>query len=76
MNTSKIEEILQNFYEISGMDIAILNSRNKILARRYSGALYCTCIHKSEKCLDMCLASDKCGMTRAKESGELVFEDL
>ena len=73
MNTSKIEEILQNFYEISGMDIAILNSRNKILARRYSGALYCTCIHKSEKCLDMCLESDRCGMTRAKESGELVI---
>ena len=73
MNTSKIEEILQNFYEISGMDIAILNSRNKILARRYSGALYCTCIHKSEICLDMCLASDKCGMTKARESGELVI---
>ena len=55
------------------MDIAILNSRNKILARRYSGALYCTCIHKSEQCLDLCLASDKCGMTKAKESGELVI---
>lgn len=71
MNTSKIEEILQNFYEISGMDIAILNSRNKILARRYSGALYCTCIHKSEHCLDICLESDRCGMSKAKESGEL-----
>lgn len=53
------------------MDIAIVNSRNKILARRYSGALYCTCIHKSEHCLDICLESDRCGMAKAKESGEL-----
>ncbi len=72
MNTSKIEEILQNFYEISGMDIAILNSKNKILARRYSGALYCSCIHKSQSCLDKCLESDKCGMIQARESGKLV----
>ncbi len=73
MNTSKIEEILQNFYEISGMDIAVLNSKNKILARRYSGALYCSCIHKSQSCLDMCVESDKCGMTKAKDTGGLVI---
>ncbi len=72
VNTSKIEEILQNFYEISGMDIAILNSKNKILARRYSGALYCSCIHKSQACLDKCVESDKCGMTKAKDTGSLV----
>lgn len=73
MNTSKIEEILQNFYEISGMDIAILNSKNKIFSRRYSGALFCTCIHKSEKCLELCLESDKCGMEKARESGGLAI---
>ncbi len=53
------------------MDIAILNSKNKIFSRRYSGALYCACIHKSEKCLDICLESDRCGMERARESGGL-----
>ncbi len=72
MNTSKIEEILQNFYEISGMDIAVLNNKNKILARRYSGALYCSCIHRSQKCLDICIESDRCNMMKAKESGEMV----
>ncbi len=72
MNTSKIEEILQNFYEISGMDIAVVSDKNKILARRYSGSLYCSCIHKSQRCLDKCLASDQEAMARAKESGGLV----
>ncbi len=72
VNTSKIEEILQSFYEISGMDIAVVSDKNKILARRYSGALYCACIHKSRRCLDQCLASDQCGMAKAQELGALV----
>ena len=64
----KIEEILQSFYEISGMDIAIVNSKNKIIARRYSGATYCTNIHKSQKCMDICLESDKCGLAKAHKN--------
>lgn len=71
MNNLKIEEILQSFYEISGMDIAIVNSRNKIIARRYSGALYCATIHKSMKCLMTCIESDKCGLCAAHEKGGL-----
>ena len=35
MNTLKLEEILQSFYEISGMDVAIVNSKNKIIAIIY-----------------------------------------
>lgn len=71
MNALKIEDILQSFYEISGMDIAIVNSKNKIIARRYSGALYCAHIHKSEKCMDMCIESDKQGLTLANENNGL-----
>lgn len=67
MKTLKIEDILQSFYEISGMDVAIVNSKNKIIARRYSGALYCSNIHKSQKCMDMCLESDRCSLERACE---------
>lgn len=67
MSMLKIEKILQSFYEISGMDIAIVNSKNKIIARRYSGAIYCTNIHKSQKCMDICLESDKCELARAYE---------
>ena len=67
MRTLKLEEILQSFYEISGMDVAIVNSKNKIIARRYSGALYCTNIHKSQKCMDICVESDKCSLAKACE---------
>ena len=45
VSAMKIEDILQSFYDISGMDVAIVNSKNKIIARRYSGALYCSNIH-------------------------------
>ena len=71
MKTLRIEDILQSFYEISGMDVAIVNSKNKIIARRYSGALYCSTIHKSQKCMDICLESDKCALAQAKENKDL-----
>lgn len=71
MNSIKIEEILQSFYEISGMDVAIVNSRNRIIARRYSGALYCSTVHKSQKCLETCVESDRCGLCAAYEKGGL-----
>ena len=71
MNNLKIEEILQSFYEISGMDVAIVNTRNKIIARRYSGAQYCAAIHKSPKCLEKCVESDRCGLCAAHEKGDL-----
>ena len=71
VSSMKIEDILQSFYEISGMDIAIVNSKNKIIARRYSGAIYCTNIHKSQKCLDICIESDNCELERAYEKNGL-----
>ena len=71
MKTLRIEDILQSFYEISGMDVAIVNNKNKIIARRYSGALYCTNIHKSQNCMDICLESDKCSLAKAFELNDL-----
>ena len=68
MFTLKIEDILQSFYEISGMDVAIINNKNKIIMRRYSGALYCSNIHKSQKCMDICLESDRCSLAKVNET--------
>ena len=73
MNTPKIEDILQSFYEISGMDVAVVNRKNRIVARRYSGAQFCAAIHKSQKCLEVCLESDRCNLCRAHDSGEMVL---
>ena len=33
MSMLKIEDVLQSFYEISGMDVAIVNKKNKIIAK-------------------------------------------
>lgn len=71
MGSLKIEDILQSFYEISGMDVAVVNSKNKIIARRYSGALFCSNIHKSPKCMDICIESDNCELERACEKNGL-----
>ncbi len=71
MSSLKIEDILQSFYEISGMDVAIVNINNKIIARRYSGALFCSNIHKSPKCMDICIESDTCELERACETNGL-----
>ena len=71
MSTLKMEELLQSFYEISGMDVAIVNNKNKIIARRYSGATYCSNIHKSQKCMDICLESDRCSLAKTFEMGGL-----
>ncbi len=55
------------------MDVTVVNAKNIILARRYSGALYCKSIHKSQKCLDMCTASDKRRLCEAHSDGKMVF---
>lgn len=73
MNLPKLEELLQSFYEISGMDIAIVSKENKILARRYSSTPFCACVQQSERCLNMCLESDAERISSAKESGKLTF---
>ena len=46
MNLPKLTELLQSFYEISGMDISVISRENKILARRYSGTRFCACVQK------------------------------
>ena len=73
MNLPKLTELLQIFYEISGMDIAIISRENKILARRYSGTHFCAFVQKSERCMQICLDSDTNHLSCAGESGELTI---
>ena len=72
MNIRGLENIVQTFYELSGMDIAVIDSKNRIVARRYSGNRFCALLHRSPKCLKMCEQSDSLRMNEAKMSGELV----
>ncbi|MBE6662207.1 MAG: helix-turn-helix domain-containing protein [Ruminococcaceae bacterium] len=72
MNIRGLENIVQTFYDISGMDIAVIDSKNRIVARRYLGNRFCALLHRSPKCLKMCEQSDSLRMSEAKGSGELV----
>ena len=71
MNTNKLEEILNNVFLISGMDIAIID-RNRVFARRYAGADYCKYLHKNHKCLHKCLQSDNIHLNFVDEHKELI----
>ena len=73
MNIRGLENIVQTFYEISGMDIAVMDNKNRIVARRYSGNRFCALLHRSPNCLKMCEQSDFIHMSEARESGELVI---
>lgn len=72
MNVRGLENIVQTFYEISGMDIAVIDSKNRIVARRYTGNRFCALLHRSPQCLKMCEQSDSLRMNEAKTKGELV----
>ena len=72
MNIRGLENLVQTFYEISGMDIAVIDSKNRIVARRYLGNRFCALLHRSPKCLKMCEQSDSLRMNEARTSGELV----
>lgn len=68
MNIGQLEKLLQDFYEISGMDIAVVDTKNRIIARRYSGNSFCAQIHKYPGCLDLCIKSDEEHMTKASQT--------
>ncbi len=72
MNIRGLENIVQTFYEMSGMDIAVIDNKNRIVARRYSGNRFCALLHRSPKCLKICEQSDSLRMNEARTSGELV----
>ena len=73
MNLPGLEKLMQNFYEISNMDIAVVDLRNRILARRYPGNRFCSHIHKCEGCPECCEASDELHYEQVKETGETVI---
>ena len=60
MNIPELERLLYDFYQVSGMEVAIVDSKfHNILANRSPGKNYCATIHKFSKCLDVCISSDR-----------------
>lgn len=73
MNLPGLEKLMQDFYEISKMDIAVVDLRNRILARRYPGNRFCSHVHKCAGCLERCEESDAIHYEKAKEKRDTVI---
>lgn len=58
MDIPKLEQLLNDLHIATGMDAAIIDGNFRVLARRHSGMDFCTHIHNSAKCLELCIASD------------------
>ncbi len=64
---TRLEDIIDSIYELTGMDIAILDTRKRIVIRRYTESRICAYIHRSHKCFERCLLSDNTRLSEAKE---------
>ncbi len=72
MNLPELEKIMQDFYLISGMDIAVVDAKNRIIARRHPSDKFCSQIHKCQRCLKVCEASDDEHIELARKTRKLV----
>ena len=59
MKKQKLETTLKHFYQISGMEIVLMNSNFRtIIGQRCPYENFCALIHKSAECLEICKESD------------------
>ena len=70
MKSWKAEELLQNFYEITGVKVALFDSRFHCVAVAGHSEGYCHFLHRSKKCLDACMQSDIEAFRHVRETGE------
>ena len=59
MKKQKLETTLKHFYQISGMEIVLMNSNFRtMIGQRCPYENFCALIHKSPNCLEICKESD------------------
>ena len=73
MNLPELEELLDNYHKMTGLDIAIVDKDFRVLVRRHSGNEFCTYIHKNPRCLEMCIASDNIQLHKVNEEKKVVI---
>ncbi len=72
MNERKVKELLSDFHEISGMEIALINSHfHNIFLFSQNWCDYCSTIHQSSNCLNICKKSDECALKHASLENEM-----
>ncbi|MBE6589152.1 MAG: helix-turn-helix domain-containing protein [Ruminococcaceae bacterium] len=73
MNIPELERLLYDFYQISGMEVAILDTKHHtILSHRSPGKNFCGTIHKHPKCLEVCIQSDRLRLNHVEENKRLL----
>ncbi len=73
MNIPELERLLYDFYQVSGMEVAIVDSKfHNILSNRSPYKNYCATIHRFSKCLDICIHSDRDHLTHVMEHKKLL----
>ena len=65
MNELTIKEILQVFHQISKMDIAVFNAQSRCITNVLSLSPFCSAVHRSKTCLELCRQSDACALRQA-----------
>ncbi|MBQ8309777.1 MAG: PocR ligand-binding domain-containing protein, partial [Clostridia bacterium] len=69
MNVPELERLLYDFYQISGMEVAIVDTKYRnLLSYRCPGKNFCGTVHKTSKCLDICIQSDREHLHAVEES--------
>jgi len=73
LNIPELERLLYDFYQISGMEVAILDTKHHtILSHRSPGNNFCGTIHKHPKCLEVCIQSDRLRLNHVEENKRLL----
>ncbi len=71
MKNQKAEELIEHFYQISGMEVVVHSTGfHALTSRRCLPGNLCTKIHRAPICLEMCKESDKERFALASESLE------
>lgn len=70
MENPNLKELLQIFYSLSGMDMAVFNTDFRCLMNVTYDAPYCSAIHRSRACLEECLKSDEDAFRRVAQTKE------
>jgi AraC-like DNA-binding protein len=73
LNVPELERLLYDFYQISGMEVAILDTKHHtILSNRSPGKNFCGTVHKYPKCLEICIQSDRTRLNHVEENKRLL----
>ncbi len=70
MNHENLEELLHIFQNITGMNIAVMDAQFHVLLNLQEEIGYCSAIHASKKCLDICIQSDRVALRRVASTRE------